>query len=83
MTVRENGHCYAGMKIFCHWMNMPPPMGETAVSNINGCIHNAYVETSHKFITNAACKAHKTSNDNNQTSSSYIVNTKIRLFFNE
>ena len=77
VTFRENGHCYAGMKTFCHWMNMPPPMVETTVGNINGCIHNAYVETSHKSMTNAACKAHKTSNDNNQTSSSYIVNKKF------
>ena len=57
-------------------MNMPKPMVETTTHGINSCIHNACVETSHKSMTNAACKVHKVS-DNNQTSSSDVVNTKV------
>ena len=57
---------------------MPLPMAETTFHEINSCIHNAYVETSHQSMTNAACEVHKDSNDNNQTSISDInVNTKI------
>ena len=56
---------------------MPLPMAETTFHDINSCIHNAYMETSHKPMTNAACEVHKDSNDNNQTSISDIVNTKV------
>ena len=77
VTFRENGQCYAGMKTLCHWMNVLPPIAETTVDNINGCIDNAYVETPHKSMKNAACEVHKTSNDDNQTSSSDILNIKF------
>ena len=73
----DNGQGYAGMNTICRWMNMPPPMAENTFHDINSCIHNAYVETSHESMTNAACEVHKISNDNNQTSSSHIANTKV------
>ena len=52
---------------------MPLPMAETTFHEINSCIHNAYMETSHQSMTNATCEVHKDSNDNNQTSISDIV----------
>ena len=55
-------------------------MAETTFHDINSCTHNAYVETSHKSLPNATCehknKKHKNSN-NNETSSSDIVNAKV------
>ena len=39
------------MNTFCRWMNMPPSMAETNDHDINNCIHNAYVETSHESMT--------------------------------
>ena len=71
VAFRENGQGYAGMNTFCRWMNMPPPIAETTFHDINSCIHSA------ASMTNAACEVHKVSNDNNQTSSSDIVNTKV------
>ena len=68
-TIRKNGRGYAGMNIFCCWMNMPLPMAEITFHHINSCVHNAYVKTSHESM--------KVSNDNNQTSSSDIANTKV------
>ena len=45
---------------------------------LTAALINAYVETSHKSLTNATCEVlkHKNSN-NNETSSSDIVNTKV------
>ena len=68
---------YAGMNTFCRWMNMPPSMAQTTFHDINSYIYNAYVETSHKSMTNGACEVHKDAKDNNQTSSSDNVNTKV------
>ena len=51
--------------------------GKTTFYDINSCIHNAYVDTSHKYMTNAACEIHKDSNNNNEASSSDIVNAKV------
>ena len=61
---------------------MPLPMVETIFYDINSYVHNAYVENSHKSMTNAACEVHKHKrsicNNNNQTSSSdVVVNTKV------
>ena len=64
-------------------MNMPrldkyaTANGRTTFHDIDSCIYNAYVETSHKSVINAACEVHKDSNDNNQTLSSDIVNAKV------
>ena len=68
---------YAGMNTFCRWM-MPPSMAQTTFHDINSYIYNAYVETSHKSMTNGACEVHKDAKDNNnQASSSDNVNTKV------
>ena len=62
---------------------MPLPMVKTTFYDINSYVHNAYVENSHKPMTNAACEVHKhknsiCNNNNNQTSSSgIVVNTKV------
>ena len=66
VAFRENSQGYAGMNTFCRWMNMPLPMAETTFHDINSCIHNAYVETSHESMTSAACEVHKVSNPSRQ-----------------
>ena len=73
------GCCWWYEHILYRWMDMSSRMVKTIFHDINSCIHNSYVETSHKSMINAACEVQRDSNNNNlklQVVSLY-VNTKV------
>ena len=50
----ENGQGYAAMTTFCQCINMPPPMAQPTLDNLNNDLHNAYVQTAQDSIAEAA-----------------------------
>ena len=79
MLIAENGLGYAGLKTFCHCMNMPPPMSQTSFDDTNCSVHNAYVDTCQESMKKAAKEVREKRTEEYPTSvdKDSIVNTKV------
>lgn len=72
VAFRENGQGFSALSTFCRCMNMPPPMAQTTFDNINSDLHNAYLQTAHKSMAEAATQIH-----NSNDSSAAVIDTKV------